>query len=93
MLILAIWLGLSVVVAIGASVAGRRGVAWFIISVLISPLLSALALILFSEREGCEQSELPEGESAPEGVAAQDLRNSSRNVRFSAQRFSSQQDL
>jgi hypothetical protein len=60
---LAIWIGLSAVVAIGASVAGRRGTAWFIISVMISPLLAVFLLVMFSERESPEQPKRASGAS------------------------------
>lgn len=63
MLVLAFWIGLSAVVAIGASLAGRRGTAWFIISVMISPLLAVLLLVMFSERESPEQPERDRGAS------------------------------
>ena len=63
MLALAFWIGLSAVVAIGASVAGRRGTAWFIVSLLISPLFAAFLLVMFSERESPEQSERAGGAS------------------------------
>jgi hypothetical protein len=56
-LALAIWFGFSAVVAIVASAKGRSGIAWFIMGVMISPLLSAVGLFLVPEREGGEQFE------------------------------------
>jgi hypothetical protein len=56
-LVLAFWIGFSVVVAIVASAARRNGFVWFIVSVMISPLLAALLLFVTSERGSREQSE------------------------------------
>jgi hypothetical protein len=56
-LVLAFWIGLSVVVAIAASAARRNGFTWFIVSVMISPLLAALLLFVTSERGSREQSD------------------------------------
>jgi hypothetical protein len=56
-LALALWIGFSVVVAIVASAARRKGFTWFIVSMMISPLLAALLLFVTSGRGSREQSE------------------------------------
>ena len=57
MLALAIWIGCSAVVAVVASATGRSGIAWFIMGVMISPLLSAVGLFLVpSTCEGRKRS-------------------------------------
>lgn len=47
------WLIFSIVVGVAASSRGRSGFGWFVLSVLISPLL-ALILVLVLSRKGGE---------------------------------------
>lgn len=42
--IVVFWLGFSVAIAVWASNRGRSGLGWFLISVLVSPLLAAIFL-------------------------------------------------
>jgi len=44
------WLVFSVVVAIGASGRGRHGPGWFLLSMVISPLLAFLLLMMLPSR-------------------------------------------
>jgi rRNA maturation protein Nop10 len=44
------WLGFSIVVSIGAAGRGRHGPGWFLLSMLISPLLSFLLLMMLPSR-------------------------------------------
>ena len=46
--VLFFWIGFSIVVAVAASARGRTGILWFLLSLLISPLI-ALLLVLFME--------------------------------------------
>jgi hypothetical protein len=46
MIAIIFWIGLSIVVAVGANTRGRSPVAWFICAIVISPLLSGLLLAL-----------------------------------------------
>lgn len=39
------WLGLSLIIGIGAGSLGRAGLGWFFLAVLISPLLAGLLLL------------------------------------------------
>lgn len=41
-----LWIGASIVVAIGASNRGRGGFGWFLLSMIFSPLLTLVALLL-----------------------------------------------
>lgn len=45
MIAIIFWIGLSIVVAVGANTRGRSPVAWFICAIVISPLLSGLLLL------------------------------------------------
>src|SRR4051812_32620788 len=40
------WLIFSIVIGIGAGARGRNGFGWFLLSVVISPLLALIALLL-----------------------------------------------
>lgn len=42
-----IWLALSIAVGVGATRRGRIGVVWFLISIVTSPLLALLLLLVF----------------------------------------------
>src|SRR2546427_228554 len=44
------WLVFSVVVAIGAAGRGRQGPGWFLLSMVISPLLAFLLLMMLPSR-------------------------------------------
>jgi hypothetical protein len=44
-MVLFIWLGLAVVIGVAAGARGRSGFGWFLLAVLISPLLAGLLLI------------------------------------------------
>lgn len=46
-LIVFIWLIVSIVVGIAANSRGRNGFAWFLVSVLLSPILALLFLLVF----------------------------------------------
>jgi hypothetical protein len=41
-----VWFLFSIVVAIGAAARGRSGIGWFVLSLLISPLLGLILLLL-----------------------------------------------
>lgn len=53
-----LWIVFSVVIGIGASQRGRSGFGWFVLSVLISPLIGLVLLLLLPRRD--EQRELAE---------------------------------
>jgi len=44
-----IWLGVSILVGALASGKGRSGFGWFILSILLSPLIGAIALAIAGE--------------------------------------------
>ncbi|PJE79911.1 hypothetical protein CI610_01135 [invertebrate metagenome] len=52
LLILLAALFLSVVVGVYASRGGRSGLLWFIVSVLISPILSFFILLILGKKNG-----------------------------------------
>jgi hypothetical protein len=56
-LALAVWFGFSAVVAMIASAAGRNGIAWFVLSVMISPVLAVVGLFMVPEHVRSENSE------------------------------------
>ena len=45
-----IWFALAVVIGLGASSRGRSGFGYFVLSVLLSPLVGAAALLLIAPR-------------------------------------------
>ena len=45
-----IWLVLAVLVALGARNRGRSGIGWFVLSCVISPVLSGIALVVLGSR-------------------------------------------
>lgn len=49
--VLLFWLGLSFVVAVAANTRGRLGVAWFIVSLIVSPLIAGLLVLALPRRE------------------------------------------
>jgi hypothetical protein len=59
------WLIFAVVVAIGAAARGRSGVGWFFLSVLISPLLSVLLLLLLPKLNAPTASVVVSGGAVP----------------------------
>jgi len=46
-----IWLGVSILVGALASGKGRSGFGWFILSVLLSPIIGAIALVIAGEKK------------------------------------------
>src|SRR6266481_4814972 len=57
------WFCFSIVVAVAANARGREGVLWFFISVIISPLI-ALLLVLVMDRKNAPPTEAAVGASA-----------------------------
>ena len=53
--ILSLWFLLSFVIAAGADARGRSPFGWFLLSLIASPLLAALFLLLFPAREKAGQ--------------------------------------
>jgi hypothetical protein len=45
-----LWLALAIIVAILASKRGRSGILWFLISVVISPLIAGLLVLVLSNQ-------------------------------------------
>jgi len=52
--VFAIWLIFAVIVGIGASGRGRSGFGWFLLAVVISPLLAVVLLFLLPPRKGVD---------------------------------------
>ncbi len=48
--ILFFWLVLSIVIGIGAASRGRSGFGWFLLSILISPLIALILLLLMPSK-------------------------------------------
>jgi len=46
-----LWLGVSILVGALASGKGRSGFGWFILSVLLSPIIGAIALVIAGEKK------------------------------------------
>jgi len=45
-----LWLGLSIVVWVGASSKGRFGFGWFLLAIIISPLIAGLLVLVLPSR-------------------------------------------
>jgi ABC-type transport system involved in cytochrome c biogenesis permease subunit len=45
--ILIVWVVVSIIVGIAAGSRGRNGVGWFFVSILLSPVLALLLLLVF----------------------------------------------
>jgi hypothetical protein len=55
MLIIVLWIVFSFVVAAGARNRRRSGFMWFLGSLLISPVITGIALLVLGKREGSGQ--------------------------------------
>lgn len=68
--ILLFWFGFSILVAVAASARGRSAIGWFLLSVVISPLLALLFVLVMQRKDA--PPELPaqraSGPFAAEGV-------------------------
>lgn len=62
---LVIWFALAVVIGLGASSRGRSGFGYFLLSVLLSPLVGAAALLLIASKPAPA-----EGEATERGVTS-----------------------
>jgi hypothetical protein len=49
MLIVLVWIGISIVIGIGAKGRGRSGFAWFLLAILLSPLIAGLLLVVLPD--------------------------------------------
>src|SRR6478735_1888360 len=71
--VLFFWIGFSIVVAVAASARGRTGILWFLLSLLISPLI-ALLLVLFMELKNVPSAapppSIPDAAFEPDSVYA-----------------------
>jgi hypothetical protein len=50
MLAAGFWLGLAIIVGVGANTRGRNGPGWFLLALIISPLLAALLLLALPKK-------------------------------------------
>lgn len=60
--VLILWLVISIVVGVGAGSRGRSGIGWFFISVLLSPVLALLLLLVFPALKIQDSLEFNDGE-------------------------------
>lgn len=58
--IIAVWVIFSIVVGIGAAYRGRSGIGWIFLSLLISPLLALILLMLLPSRRVAPGTPTPE---------------------------------
>lgn len=63
------WLGFSIVVGVAANARGRSGLGWFLLSLIISPLI-ALLLVLVMERQNAAVAAAPPATFEPDSVHA-----------------------
>jgi hypothetical protein len=73
---LIVWILLSVVVGVGANTRGRNGFGWFLLSLVISPLLAGLFLLASPQQKHnplAEIAMLAAVEATPQNSAARKL--------------------
>lgn len=46
-----LWLALSAIVGVAANTRGRAGLGWFVLAILISPLLAGLLVLALRKKE------------------------------------------
>ena len=49
MLIIALWIGIAIVVGVGAHGRGRSGFGWFLLAIFLSPLIAGLLLVVLPD--------------------------------------------
>jgi hypothetical protein len=55
-----LWIGLAVVVGVAANSRGRSGFGWFVLAVVISPLLAGLLVLALGRRNQVAPGPTPE---------------------------------
>ena len=73
---LSFWFIISIVVGIAASSRGRSGFGWFLLAVLISPILALLFLIAFPPKQRHIENEIDDIE------LQRNIRRGRRKLRF-----------
>ena len=62
LVILIVWVIVSIIVGIAANARGRNGVGWFFVSILLSPVLALLLLLVFPPLKAQESLEFNDAE-------------------------------
>jgi predicted permease len=71
--LLIFWIGFSLVVAVAANTRGRNGLGWFLLALIISPLLAGLFVLALPHKRGIDIATMAAIEATPQGSQARQM--------------------